>query len=92
MKKITVSTKKAVINALENPQYKWRTIHGIAEEVGFEETEILGLIKSLAEEGVLVRASTPDKSGRELFTTREHYRMTESFINRFFSTTSDIIK
>lgn len=73
-----------VVNALENPDYDWRTISGIASEIKEPETRILATLHSLSN---LVR--TTDSQGQTLYTTRRHYEKTHGIKDRFVSALTD---
>ena len=66
--------------ALENPKYKWRTVNGVAKEAGVDETTARRVIAELGEQ--VVRSSIPSTTGEDLYTTRRHYRESESFLVR----------
>ena len=76
-----------VIRALEDPRYEWRTVEGIAEQTGIPSLKVLKILKSLKED--VLRSSIPDESGRDLFTTRKHYRQTHGIGARILSALSD---
>ncbi len=64
--------KQAVWKALENPDYSWRTIEGLASETALEPGVVLSVISHL--EGEIVRSSIKSKDGQELYSTRNHFR------------------
>lgn len=70
-----------VIKALENPKYEWRTNSGIAKDTGLDPEVVLQAISELADQ--VVRSSILSTDGRELFTTRSHFRKKSSFPERF---------
>jgi hypothetical protein len=74
-----------VIKALENPAYDWRTVPGIAAEVGAPEEDVLEVLQSMKD--VVIR--TEDSEGRPIFTTRQHYQQTHGFGDRLLSALSD---
>jgi hypothetical protein len=76
-----------VVRALENPKWDWRTIGGISEETGLEPSEVSSILKSLPNV-----VQTSDKSGRPLFTTRDHYDKRQNIANRILSAFLDRIK
>jgi len=85
-KKRRVNTKKGnvahiVVDALENPNYKWRTIAGVAKDAGVEPFVVYRVIEKLGAQ--VVKSSVASTSGDELFTTRRHLRQKESFFSRF---------
>ena len=76
-----------VIKALENPQYDWRTIQGLASELRASESEVVAALALLRD--TVVR--TEDSQGRHLFTTRLHYEKTHGFADKLLSALSDRI-
>jgi hypothetical protein len=79
--------RATVVGALEDPRYEWRTVEGIAEQTGLAVTEVPQILKQL--NGEIVRSSSVDESGRALYTTRKHYRETQSLGTRILSALSD---
>jgi hypothetical protein len=59
-----------VINALENPNYKWRTISGIARETGINPQTITSIV---AVSDKVVKSSRQSIDGQDLFTTRSRF-------------------
>ena len=62
----------AVIEALEDPRYLWRTVGGIARQTGLTPGEVVAALEGSADRVMRARATAPD--GAPLYTTREHYR------------------
>jgi hypothetical protein len=83
---------QAVVRALENPNYNWRTIEGISEETGIDPNQVAIILKFLPNVMDVVQSSAPDKLGRPLFTTRNHYDKKQNILNRILSTFSDRIR
>lgn len=81
---IEILNRAIILEALEDPQWDWRTVEGISEGTGLPEQEIIRFIKSSPNE--LIRSRTPDEHGRALFTTRQHYSKKRSFLDTFRST------
>jgi hypothetical protein len=81
-----------VVRALENPKYDWRTIDGISSETGIDRNQVALLLTFLQSTGEVVQSSVPDKRGRALFTTRNHYSSRRNVMNRILSVFSDRIK
>ena len=79
-----------VVRALENPKYDWRTIGGISEETGIEPSQVSLILKALP--NVVDVVQTTDKSGKPLFTTRNHYNKKQNIANRILSAFSDRIR
>ncbi|KAI9134349.1 hypothetical protein [Acaryochloris sp. CCMEE 5410] len=66
-KKILLSTSK-VINALNNPEWDFRTIQGLSKELNLEASEVQKILENNLH---LVReALVPDSKGRILYTAR----------------------
>jgi hypothetical protein len=78
--------RNLIVRALEDERYDWRTIDGLSEQTGIPETKVKEVLASL--EQVIVRSSIPDDSGRDLYTTRRHYRQTHGVGARFLSALS----
>ena len=76
-----------VVRALEDPNYEWRTIEGVAEQTGLEESNVRETLEEL--NGEIIRSSIPDQSGRALYTTRRHYRETQGLGTRILNALSD---
>lgn len=66
----------AVLKALENPKYKWRTIDGISAEAKLDPSLVRRVISEAPDQ--IVRSSVPSESGQALFATREHIRKVSS--------------
>jgi len=82
-----LSPAEAVVRALENPKYDWRTVQGVARETGLAEERVE---EALAEmRNILVH--TCDESGRSLFTTREYYNRTASWGRKLLAALTDKI-
>jgi hypothetical protein len=72
-----------VQSALENDRYKWRTVEGLVKETGLDAVTIVGSMS--ANDAVVLRSSIPDKTGRDLFTTKDHYKEKSSYWERLQS-------
>jgi hypothetical protein len=70
----------SVLGALEKPDFKWRTVPGIARETGLA-PEVVHQALAVTSDKV-VRSSVPSKDGDWLFTTRDHFRGTASVFER----------
>jgi hypothetical protein len=68
---------RAVMEALEDPRYRWRTVAGIARQTGLTPKEVLAALDAGSDRVVRARATAPD--GAPLFTTREHYQRNAGF-------------
>jgi len=69
--------------ALENPQYKWRTVEGIAKETGYPTITIVGSLSANSDQ--VIKSTIPSTHGYGLFTTRDHYREMSTIWDRFES-------
>ena len=61
-----------VIQALENPKYTWRTIRGITLETGLEPSVVESNIS--ANGHIIIKSSSHNQNGEELFASRKVYR------------------
>jgi DNA-binding transcriptional regulator GbsR (MarR family) len=75
-----------VLKALENPDYVWRTVEGIESETKLSRGEVLVALDGLPED-VLVESRKA--KGVRVFSTRDHYRRTQSFLGKLLSAISD---
>jgi len=82
----TVDLRVALIKALEDEQYDWRTIPGLCKSLGTTPNEILPVLNSMAE-GTIVRTTADD--GRALYTTLAHYEKTHGFGTKLLSALAD---
>ena len=80
--------RENVVNALENPDYDWRTIDGIARETGLSHMEVMSALAEMEEQ--IVRTS--GKDNHYLYTTRRHYNATQSIFSRSLSAVSGSVK
>lgn len=62
--------------ALECKRFRWRTVKGLAQETGIDESVIQGELS--AHGSLIIKSSKTTNKGEELFTTRAHYRATTS--------------
>jgi hypothetical protein len=76
---------------LENPKWDWRTIDGIAEEIGISPQRVASILALLPNVVDIVQSAVPDKRGRLLFTTRNHYFKRQNIANRILSAFSVIV-
>ena len=72
-----------VIKALEDPNWDWRTVEGVAESTGLSEERVQEVLESSA---AVIRSSVPDERGRPLYTTRKHYKNRRSFLDSLRTT------
>jgi hypothetical protein len=85
---VTDNTQR-ILGALENPKYQWRTLEGLAAETGVAPDELNQVLAGALSDQVV---TTHDKSGRALYTTRQHYRSSQPFVNRLLTVLSDRIR
>jgi hypothetical protein len=79
-----------VLRALRNPKYKWRSIDGIARETRLSRDRIEDILAE--EKSIVLRSSLPDRKGRALFTTVDHYKAHSSIISKVWSALSDQLR
>ena len=79
-----------VLKALENPNYKWRTIIGLEKETKLTKDVIQDILKKL--DDYVIRSSIPDKNGNILYTTRKHYHEKQNIFTRGLTAISGSIK
>jgi hypothetical protein len=79
--------REQIVRALEDDRYEWRTVDGVAEQIGVPATQVQKFLESLTPE--IVRSSIPDEAGRSLYTTRKHYRATHGLGAQFLAALSD---
>lgn len=79
--------KTAVVQALEDSRYDWRTVAGLVRSLHVSEPQILTVLSSISD--MLVR--TYDSEGKALFTTRNHYEKTHGFGEKLLSALADKI-
>jgi len=77
--------KKAVVQALEDERYDWRTIGGIAKSLRITNPEVVSILNSMPDQ--IVRATSDD--GQGLFTTRSHYEKTHGIGSKLLSALAD---
>jgi len=77
---IPKATVDAILKALANAQYRWRTVPGVAKETDLTEDVVKRAIAQAAEH--VVRAAATSEEGQELYTTRDRYRQTASVSER----------
>ena len=70
----------SVVGALENPEFSWRTVAGIARESGLTEAEVLEVLSQQTD--LLFESSVLSKSGERLFTTRRQFRKTATALDK----------
>jgi hypothetical protein len=83
----TLDLNTAVTKALEDEQYDWRTIPGLARSLNVSEKDITRVLNSVPDQ--IVRTTADD--GRFLFTARSHYEKTHGFRDKLLSALADKI-
>ena len=73
---------KAVIVALEDARFKWRTISGIATDAHLSEREVWQALEELRRAGIVIRSAIQSEKGEDLYTTRQHYKQFASLSER----------
>ncbi len=81
-----------VIQALENPNYHWRTISGISRELNIPQSLVARVLSDKPLEDILIRCSRKTEDGQALYTTRKHYKETQSLTNKILTALSGEIK
>ena len=74
---------KEIKKSLENPNYKWRTIDGVAKATGLDSVTVVSSLSNYSD--IIVKSSIPSKDGKDLYTTRDHYEETSSTFSLFIS-------
>ena len=69
---MTITDMQQVRAALEKPEYDWRTLRGVAEEVQLPLDTVRDAIRAMGRKAV--KSEIPSVTGEELFTTVEHYQ------------------
>ncbi len=79
---MSISEKKikAVMKALENEKFKWRTIDGVSKETGLSTDQVIDVLGGASDK--IVRSSIQSPEGKALFTTRENFRKKSSAVER----------
>jgi hypothetical protein len=65
--------KQSVLNALNNPDYEWRTITGVSKEAHLSAEETIEVLGELRTEGLVLQSNSPSETGQYLFITREKF-------------------
>jgi len=77
--------RAAVVQALEDDRYDWRTLGGIARATGAQNQEIVSVLNSMSDQ--ILRTTAAD--GQTLYTTRNHYEKTHDFGDKLLSALAD---
>jgi predicted RNase H-like HicB family nuclease/predicted transcriptional regulator len=81
-----------VLNCLNKPAYKWRTIGGISKETNIDSGIIYKIINKLEDEGVVLKSSQAAPNGESIYTTLQRYLGKEYRWNRILSILAGEIK
>jgi predicted transcriptional regulator len=65
---------KKIIAALEDANFKWRTVAGVAKQAGLSPEQVTTGLKTLIDVGLVMRSTIPSEKGDDLYTTRKHYK------------------
>lgn len=76
--------------ALENPNFKWRTVDGIAKETGFPSPTVVSSLSHHSD--LVIRSTIPSTTGLDLFTTRDHYHEKSTLWERFESVVTNKVQ
>lgn len=77
--------RSAVVRALEDDRYDWRTIGGIASDLGVAKAEVVSILQSMPDDII----TTKTEDGRNVFTTRRHYEKTHGLGDKILSALAD---
>ena len=64
----------AVMNELCNPNYKWRTVDGVAEDCVMEVDDVAFIMFGLIEAHIVITAKDPNSEGKKLYNYRGHVK------------------
>ena len=76
--------KEKVIRSLEDQKWDWRTVEGVAKDAGLSSGAVSYILES--DPDTFIRSRVPDKDGRPLYSTRDHYALKRGFLDRLRST------
>ena len=88
--RILSDERTAVLDALENPRYLWRTAEGIAVETDLLLASVRRVLVS--ESNSLIVSAIPDDHGKTRYTTLRHYRAHAGILRRVLDTLSDQVR
>lgn len=78
-----------ILEALENPNYVWRTVDGLSKETNVPRTKVQLTLRRIPRSNMVISRSA---TGKKLYSTRQHYRKTQSWGGRLLSVLSDQVK
>lgn len=67
----TPDERSAVMRALQNPKYRWRTPSGVASESGLTAQRAYEVLIQMTDDVMAANAQAP--SGEPLFASRQHF-------------------
>ena len=79
---ITQTNVTSVTNALQSPQWEWRTVNGVSTDTGLSEEIVRKIIRYLISTGDVIQSEVDSEDGRKLYTTRKHYEGKASLWDR----------
>lgn len=79
---------RVILSAMNNSDFRWRTIRGIAKDAKLPPNEVTERVLDLQSKGIVIRASAPNKNGEPLFTTVEKYEESTPVATRIMSSFS----
>ncbi len=63
----------AILEALEDSRYEWRTVDGLSKSTGLSHEAIENVLYGGALDDLVVQSASLDRRGRALYTTRKRY-------------------
>jgi len=72
-----------IFEALEDPQWEWRTLGALARASALSETEVRGILMKCP--ALVRRSSIPNKSGEELYTLQSRYFARQSPLEKLWT-------
>jgi hypothetical protein len=73
-----------VLAAIERSRYTWRPAEAISEETGIPLEQVRRILETTSADVIV--APELNKQGYTLYSTRDHYQKTTSFLKRYFDT------
>jgi hypothetical protein len=77
-----------IINALRDERWDYRTADAIAKETGVPVERVLEFLESRND--IVLKASLPDRLGRDLYTFRDRQSLTNNFWRNFSTFTTKV--
>jgi hypothetical protein len=88
---VAQNSAEAVLAALHDKRYNWRTLDGLAADTGLEPVAVEDILEKQLSDKV-IRASVQDDKGRSLFTARDRYRESRGLLGRLLTALSDKVR